>query len=274
MSEKIPVNRFINRFSILLATLAIFFATQYLIPLETSISGTNMFGFMLNFDFAGLVPWVLALLCAAGCFWLFVTHPDREMYVGRPWMLLPNVILPSMATLISSTLLMQLERNPFWWVALGISLVVIGVIINAEYQVLGMASDAYKVVAPVLISLSFGLFLALNVSLAASSLRMYVQVLLIFVSAAFVSFRTIHLRTNGQIEISSVLLCSLLVAEIAGAMYYLFLKPIQFALIVSGMLYILTSVVIIEEPLTRRKLTEPLIMAVMVTVLFLVVSLT
>ncbi len=273
MSKEASDNRYINRFSILLATLATFFAMQFVIPHETLNPRANLFGFILNVNLPESIPLLLGLLCAAGCVWLFGTHPDRAVFVQRSWVLIPNIVLPSLATIIASTMLVQLERNTLWWAGLGIALVIIGVIINAEYQVLSPGSEAYRVVAPLLISLAFGLFLALNVSLASSQLRMYVQVFLVFMAAAFVAFRTIHLRTNGLIKLSDVLLCCLLDAEIAGAMYYLFLKPIQFGLIVSGLLYILTAVVIIEEKITRKRLTEAAVMAAVLGILFVIVSL-
>jgi hypothetical protein len=273
MSDQLPENRYINRLSIILATLATFLAALFLIPRDPIDPGTNLFGFILNFSMVGLIPLVMMVLCTGGCFWLFMTHPDRETFLKSPWVLTPNVVLPSLATLIISIMLTQLERNQSWWFALGFGLVIIGVILNAEYRVLAPGGEAYKFVAPLLISLAFGLFLALTISLAASQLRLYVQAALILISAGFVAFRTIHLRTKGKGAFSRVFFCGLLCAEIAGAMYYLFLKPVQYGLIVCGMLYLLTSLVVIEGPLTRRKLIEPLVMAGLLVIFFVVVSL-
>lgn len=264
--------RYINRFSIVLATLATFFATLYLMPRQTLTPGTNILGFIINFSMLGLVPIILMVLCVGGCVWLFVTNPGREKFVGTPWVLIPNVILPSLATLITSTLLIQLERNQVWWITLGLSILIIGIILNAEYNVLNPLGEPYKVVAPLLISLAFGLFLAFAISLAASRLRMYVQAVLIMIAAGFVAYRTIHLRTNGGSAFSIVLMCGVMCAEITGAMYYLFLKPIQNGLIVCGVIYIMTALFVIEGPLTRRKIIEPLLMAGLVVLLFIVVS--
>lgn len=272
MSETISENRYINRFSIILATLATFFAALYIIPRQKLTPGTNLFGFIINFSIVGLVPIVLMLLATGGCFWLFAIHPDREKIAGYPWVLIPNLVLPSLATLITSTMLTQLERNPIWWLALGFGLVVIGVILNAEYQVLSPGEDANKIVAPLLISLAFALFLAFTTSMAASQIRLYIQAILILFTAGFVAFRTIHLRTDGTGAFSRVLVAGLLCAEIAGAMYYLFLKPVQYGLVVSGILYILTAFMVIEGPLNRRKIIEPLLMAGLILLMFVVVS--
>ncbi len=272
MNDLTAENRYINRFSIILATLATFFAVLYLMPREPLTPGTNLFGFIINFSIVGLVPVVLMLLCAGGCFWLFLTHTDHEKFVETPWVLIPNVVLPSLATLIMSTLLTQLERNPIWWFALGLGLVIIGVILNAEYRVLSPGGEAYKIVAPLLISLAFSLFLAFTISLAASKLRLYIQAIFILITASFVAFRTIHLRTMGEGDFSKVLICGFLCAEIAGAMYYLFLKPVQYGLVVSGVLYILTALLVIEGPLTGRKIIEPLLMAGLLAIMFVAVS--
>jgi len=272
MTELIADNRYINRFSIILATLATFFAALYIIPREPLTPGTNLFGFIINFSVVGLVPIVLMLLAAGGCFWLFATHPERENFVGAPWVLIPNVVLPSLATLITATMLTQLERNPIWWLALGFSLIIIGVILTAEYRVLSPTGGDYKVVAPLLISLAFALFLAFTTSLAASQIRLYIQAVLILITSGFVAYRTIHLRTNGTGAFSRVLVCGVLCAEIAGAMYYLFLKPVQYGLIISGILYILTALMVIEGPLTSRKIIEPLLMAGLIVIMFVVVS--
>lgn len=273
MSDQQAENRYINRLSIMLATLATFFAALFLLPREPLNPGTNLFGFVLNFSLVGLVPLVLMSLCAGGCFWLFMTHPGRDKFLKNPWLLTPNVVLPSLATLIISIMLTQLERNPAWWFALGVGLTIIGVILNAEYRVLEPDGDAYRVVAPLLISLAFGLFMAFTISLAASQLRLYIQAVLILLAAGFVAFRTIHLRTKGTGAFSGVFFCGLLCAEIAGAMYYLFLKPVQYGLVVCGVLYLLTSLVVIEGPLTRRKMIEPLVMAGLLAIIFVVVSL-
>ncbi len=272
IEESILENRYINRFSIILATLATFLAALHLIPGGSLNPGTNVFGFIIDLSVIGLVPVVLMLLCIGGCFWLFVTNPDSEKFVGSPWLMLPNVVLPGLATFITSTLLIQLERNAVWWVALGLSLLIIGVILNAEYQVLTPETENYKVLAPLLTSLAFGLFLAFTISLAASQLRMYVQAFLILIAAIFVAYRTIHLRTNVKESFSIVLACGVFCAEIGGAAYYLFLKPIQYGLILSGILYILTALMVIEGPLSRRRLTEPLLMAGLMILLLIVVS--
>lgn len=274
MTELAPDNRYINRFSIILATLATFFAVLYIIPREPLSPGTNLFGFIINFSVVGLVPIVLMLLAAGGCFWLFATHPERENFVGSPWVLIPNVVLPSLATLITGTMLTQLERNPIWWLGLGFSLVIIGVILNAEYRVLIPTGEANKVVAPLLISLAFALFLAFTTSMAASQIRLYIQAILILITAGFVAFRTIHLRTNGTGAFSRVVVSGMLCAEIAGAMYYLFLKPVQYGLVVSGILYVLTALMVIEGPLNSRKLLEPLLMAGLIVLMFVLVSFT
>jgi heme exporter protein D len=42
-------------------------------------------------------------------------------------------------------MLTQLERNPIWWLALGFSLVIIGVILNAEFSVLSPTREDNKV---------------------------------------------------------------------------------------------------------------------------------
>lgn len=274
MTDQQADNRYINRFSILLATLATFFAALYLMPRDPGNSGAILFSIKLDFNLVGVVPLALMLLCAGGCFWIFVTHPEREKFMHTPWVLTPNVVLPSLATLIISMMLTQLERTLAWWLALGVGLVIIGVIVDAEYRVLTPSGEAYKVVAPLLISLAFGLFLAFTISLATSQLRLYFQSLLILIAAGFVAFRTIHLRTRGTGGLSKVILCGLLCSEMAGAAYYLFIKPVQYGLLLSGVLYVLTALVVIEGPLTIRKMVEPFVMTGLVTILFVVVSLT
>ena len=145
MTELRVENRYINCFSIILATLATFFAALYIIPREPVTTGANLFGFFINFSVVGLVPIVLMLLATGGCFWLFATHPERGNFAGLPWVLIPNVVLPSLATLITGTMLTQLERHPIWWLALGFSLVIIGVILNAEFSVLSPTREDNKV---------------------------------------------------------------------------------------------------------------------------------
>ncbi len=77
-------------------------------------------------------------------------------------------------------------------------------------QVLSPAGDAYKVVAPLLNQPGIALFLSFTISLAASQIRLYIQAVLILITAGFVAFRTIHLRTNGTGAFSGVLVSGVL----------------------------------------------------------------
>ena len=273
MNDQNSENRYLNRLSILLATLATFFITLYLMPDETVKPGSSILGFTLRISPLSLVPLMLMLLCAGGSFWLFATHPDRDKFKSTPWSLTPHVVLPSLATMITSTMLTQLGKNLAWWAALSFGLIIIGIILIAEYHVLTPGDESYRVVAPVLISLAFGLFLAFTISLATSQLRLYTLIALILIAAGFVSFRTVHLRTMGTGGIAKVFFCGLLCTEMAASFHYLFLKPVQYGLLISGGLYVLTSLVVIEGPMTFRKWIEPIVMTALLAILLVAVSL-
>ena len=75
MSDLQTNKLYVNRFSILLAFLALGFSLLYLIPLESEAEAINIFGFIFRFDFYGLFPLILALLAGVGAYWVFSTHP-------------------------------------------------------------------------------------------------------------------------------------------------------------------------------------------------------
>lgn len=174
--------------------------------------------------------------------------------------------------MITSTMLTQLGKNLAWWAALSFGLIIIGIILIAEYHVLTPGDESYRVVAPVLISLAFGLFLAFTISLATSQLRLYTLIALILIAAGFVSFRTVHLRTMRQGDCESLFLRAALHRN--GSFVSLFvLKTRSIRASDFRGLYVLTSLVVIEGPMTFRKWIEPLVMTTLLAILLVAVSL-
>ena len=70
---------YLNRFSIVLAFLALGFAIIYLLPVDIDASQLDILGIRFDLSFYSFIPFLLALLAVVGAVWIFSTHPS-----GRP----------------------------------------------------------------------------------------------------------------------------------------------------------------------------------------------
>ena len=125
-----------------------------------------------------------------------------------------------------------------------------------------------------LIGLSHGLFLILAVVLRTGRMRLYVIIPLIVFAAAFISLRTINLRTQGGWKPEYVLIISLLAGQIAVGFQYFFLNPLQYALLITALLYILISLAcgIIQKLKIRELLVEPALMILLCVSMIILVA--
>lgn len=232
---------YLNRFSIVLAFLALGFAMVYLLPVKVEASALNILGIRFQLSFFNAIPVLLALLAAVGGVWVFLTHPLWSYEKLSFLRILPHLMLPFISTLILAIVLRQSARSQIWWVVFLTGYIIVALLFRAEYVLIeetGITSLGYSILVN---SFSFGLFLLLTIALKNSSVRMIAQFLLLFLSSLFVSFRLLSLQKSFGDNLLLALLVSWIVTQLAVGLHYIFIPPIQYGLLLTGILYSLSS---------------------------------
>ena len=272
MERKSSENRYMNRFSILLAFLALSFALIYLLPANPVMNNLDILGFQLELSFQSFIPFLLALVIGVGCVWVFYAHPGWTRKKLNFIELLPHLMLPFIASMILSVVLNQSARSATWWVVYTVGFIIVSLLLRAEYVLIeatGIHTLGYSIL---IISFSFGLFLLLSISLKNSEVRVMAQFLFFLLSAFFVSFRLLSLRTGVNEKFLTALIASWLVTQLAIVLHYVFIPPIQYGILLSGLLYSLTSYLsLYQEQKKWHQYPEAIIMLI-VTVVLVVTS--
>jgi len=272
MSSQRSDSLYHNRFSILLAILAFGFTVIYMLPVETEANTVNILGIRFELAFTSFIPFLLAVLAALGAVWVFLTHPIWQQQKPSLLRMLPHLMLPFIATMILAVVLRQSARSLVWWVVCLIGYIIVALLLRAEYVLIedkGIGNAGYSVMV---ISFSFGLFLLLTIALKNSDIRMIAQFFMLLLSGLFVSLRLLSLREGVEDKLLFALLASLLVTELAVGLHYVFIRPIQYGLLLTGLLYSLVTWLNQYKPGKKlRQYPESIAMAV-VTLLLVVVS--
>lgn len=133
----------INRISTLLALIAIAPALLLLIDLPTRRFALEILGspLSLNFGVDTLLITLVPVLTIAGVDWVLREHPAvRRGDVGY---LFPFWIAPGLGALALCLLLTRVSTWPLWIAVLLVGIVVIGILINAEYGALSSDVAGY-----------------------------------------------------------------------------------------------------------------------------------
>ena len=124
-----------------------------------------------------------------------------------------------------------------------------------------------------LTALAYALFLILVTSLRFSGARMFLLVPVIFIVAALISLRILHLDGTDRWDFPWAIGIGIVCAQIGAGLHYWPLTPIQFGLALTGPLYALTmlSASLTENIPVRRAALGPAIIVGLawVSVIFL-----
>jgi len=264
---------YIDRLSIVLAFMTGVLTLIYGIPPEVTPTMGSFLGIRLNFrvDYYSILPFFNCALMLAGSLWVMSSPWGKAAGIRTPWRQLPNVIIPVLTVLVLSITLRQMTRGSLWWVILAFGVLMLGMVIVAEYQVV-ILRPAQNIPARVgLIALSHSLFLILCIALSSAHMRLYVQIPLLFLGSVFVSYRALSLRTDHAPALSWIITIPVIITQIAVALNYYFINPITFGLLTTGVLYALGALAqgLIQKLTKVRLLAEPLAMSVAMVILML-----
>jgi hypothetical protein len=246
-----------DRVGMLTSTVLLAFALTHLIQdpgfnLPIQLPG---FFFFLPLNLTTAMSVLTAGLTATGMDWLLRGHPSLG---GRPtyqWWL-----LPTLTTFVIGVPLSILPSGAAWGVSFLIAGTFLFFVFIAEYIVVDPGAPYYAVAMAGLTAISYTLFFILAVALRYGTVRLYILVPTLFLAAALASLRILNLR-SGHWEYAWSLGIAFVCVQIASGLHYWPLSPIQFGLMLIGLLYSLTSLAVNlgEAQPARRAVLEPAI---------------
>lgn len=260
----------LNRFSIVMALLALNFLTIYFLPEKTINNLLKVGNIEFFFSIKQLMPLLIATISLFGSYWILTAN---SIVINKKWRirhLIPNIVLPSITVFIFGLILMETSKGLSWWAIMGVGLIFYSVILYSEYKVLNPNLSSNTIFSILLISLAHALFMAFAIALRSSVSRIFLLIPAIVLSAAFVSYRTVYFRSGGKYNAYWVMIVILITTQFAIALYYLFLSPSQYGLILSGILFVSNSLTTRIGKGDKRKLyIEPAIFAFFIVITML-----
>jgi hypothetical protein len=249
----------INRLSIVTAMVMLSYSiTAYVQLPERSLSlQLPGFLFVVKISIFTLVSLVVTVLAAAGSDWVISGHP--EMHEQKHWY---HWIIPALTATVIGVPLNSLSVSPAWWVIFGMGGLLLWAVLTAEYISVDPSDGRYWLATLVLTVVFLSLFLILAIAMRGAEFRLYVVLSGLVPAAALLAARVLYLRITGKWLLAWTGGIALILGQMAVCLFYLPLKPIQFGLLLTALLYAITSLAgNIEEgyPVNRIWL-EPVIM--------------
>lgn len=265
----------IAHFNIVTAFTALALGLTFALPPSTGQHATEIFGVRFSFDFNlyALFPVFIAVIALAGSAWVLSGHTASTEKPRNLWTLLPNVILPGLSVFILSITLREMARSGTWWVVYVLGSLLFVLVLLAEYNVLDTQSETHPAAALGLVALSQALFLILSVALRTGRTRLFIVIPLVILASAFISLRSIRLRTQDGWKLEHALIIAILTGQLAIGLHYFFLTPLQYGLVLTAALYVMVSLAcgVIQRLKPSELLVEPAVMIVLcIGIIFLI----
>jgi hypothetical protein len=227
-----------NRLSVLIAAILLAYALAALLPSEPVVINLNLLGlqFALQINtniWAGLLA---AGLASTGMDWLLRGHPRYAQMES-----IQHLIVPALTALVIGVPLYNLEPGPAWWLSFVIGGLLLLLVFVAEYILLDPSDLRFPAASASLTALSFALFLILAAVLEFIGARLVIILFVIPLAAGMVTLRAIHLRSGGRWEFQWALGAALVCGQLAAALHYWPVHPLQYGLATLGPLYALTA---------------------------------
>ncbi len=226
-----------NRLSVLIAAILLAYAFAHLIENQGYLMNLKLLGVVvpvdLNFNMAAVL--MASGLTAAGMDWLLKGHPHFEVQnTFQHW------ILPALTAFVLGVPLYNLPFGLAWWLSFGVGGVLLLLIFLAEYIALDASDVRYPAASAGLVAFSYTMFLILITTLSFFAARLFFVAVIVFFAAGLVALRALHLRT-GKWEFAWALGIAVILTQLAAALHYWPLQPVQYGLALLGPLYALTE---------------------------------
>lgn len=253
-SQRRSINQ--ERMSIVIATIMLTYALAKFIDVPSSLIPIELIGIYIpiTINFKTIITLSVAGMTASGADWLLRDHPRLEEKSS-----IPHILLPALTAWILSVILSDLPNDPLWWIVFIVGGIFLILVILAEYIVLDEGDSRRPLAATLLGALSFAMFLALIVSLRASTLRLVMTLPAVALSSGALSFRVILLQKPDQLRIPEAVACLLIVTQLTAPLHYLPVSPLSFGLLLLGALYAMINFVVntSQNDVSRTSIVEP-----------------
>jgi hypothetical protein len=247
-----------DRVGVLIASVLLTFALTRLIqsPRYTLTLALPGFYFAYPITLGSVMAVLAAALSATGMNWLTREHP----VLGKKSNI-EHIMLPTLTTFVISAPLILLPNGMAWWISFSFAAFLLIIIFLAEYITIDPSAPTYGFARAGLTALAYALFLILATSLRLSGARMFLLVPAIFIVAALISLRILHLDGTDRWDFPWAIGIGIVCAQVGAGLHYWPLTPIQFGLALTGPLYALTmlSISVAEEIPLRRAAVVPAI---------------
>lgn len=260
----------LSRFSIVSALVALSLTLIYFLPEDVPARVLSIPGLQISFSPLQLIPLFIAIISLTGSYWVLISNPEIERKGWLVRQVLPNLVLPAINIFIFALILTQTNKSYEWWGILFAGVLTFSIILYAEYQVMKSNVSTNTIFTVLLISLAHALFMAFTIALRASISRIFLIIPAIVLASIFVSYRTIYLRTDGKFKSYWIYVVTFICFQFAIALYYLFLTPNQYGLILTAILFVSNAVIArIGQGDRKRLYIEPLVIGVFVIAVLL-----
>ena len=260
----------LSRFSIVSALVALSLTLIYFLPEDVPVQVLSIPGLQISFSPLQLIPLFIAIISFTGAYWVLISNPEIERKGWLVRQVLPNLVLPAINIFIFALILAQTHKSYEWWGILFTGVLTFSIILYAEYQVLKSNVSTNTIFTVLLMSLAHALFMAFTIALRASISRIFLIIPAIVLASIFVSYRTIYLRTDGKFKSYWIYVVTFICFQFAIALYYLFLTPNQYGLILTAILFVSNAVIArIGQGDRKRLYIEPLVIGVFVIAVLL-----
>jgi hypothetical protein len=226
-----------NRIGMLVASILLAFALTRLIqsPRLTLTITLPGFYFAYPLTLGTAITILAAALTATGMDWLTRDHPALGKKTN-----IEHLMLPTLTTFVVGAPLALLSNETAWWIGFAFSAVLLASVFLAEYITIDASAPPYPLARAGLTALAYALFLILATSLRFSGARMFLLIPVIFIVAALISLRILHLDGTDRWDFPWAIGIGIVCVQIGAGLHYWPLTPIQFGLALTGPLYALT----------------------------------
>lgn len=252
----------LDHLSVVVALILLAYSTTSFISFPTQTIELQLPGFFLvvNINFITIVALVVAVLAAAGVNWLIAGHPHRSKKTHwQHW------LVPSFTAIAIGIPLGSIEISPAWWVVFGLGGLMLTGIFVAEYISVDPEDMRYSFAVMGLTVVSYALFLIMIFAITGAGFRLYTLLAALIPTTFLITARTLYLRLGGNWRLAWGAGVTLIIAQLGAALFYLPLRPLQYSLILLGLLYGLVNIAYaIEDKRPMKTLwIEPAIMSVL-----------
>lgn len=250
----------LHKLSIVIAMILLAYSTTAFISIPTQRIEIQLPGFLLalNLNFITVVAVVSAILAAAGTDWILAAHPH-----ANPQSRWHHWLVPAFTAIAIGITLGTIPLGLAWWFVFGLSALLMAGVLISEYISADSEDLRYTFSVLGLNTVSYALFLIIVITIAGVGFRLYVLLAAIIPAVFLITLRTLFLRLAGRWLAGWAAGITLVITQLAAALFYLPLRPLQYGMILLGLLYGAISLATnLEERLSGNSLwIEPTLMS-------------